>query len=98
MNGIRTILIRNKYPRDLRLTIEKHPVIDGINYFYKKDIYYGLYNKYNSNMEKLISDLNNTKYNKKFYNKVIEQLNLYLYEWKKLVMERKLRDIEKDFK
>ena len=49
-------------------------------------------------MEKLISDLNNTKYNKKFYDKVIEQLNLYLYEWKKLVMERKLRDIEKDFK
>ena len=49
-------------------------------------------------MEKLISHLNNTKYNKKFYDKVIEQLNLYLYEWKKLVMERKLRDIEKDFK
>ena len=98
MNLIRTMLIRNKYPRNLRLTIENHPVIDGSDCFYKDDIYYGLYNEYKTNMEKLIYEVSNTKYNKKFYDKVIEQLNLFLYEWKKLKMEQKLRDIEKDFK
>jgi hypothetical protein len=98
MNLIRTMLIKNKYPRDLRLTIEKHPVIDGGCCFFKENIYYGLYNKYNRDMEKFIRDIHVTKYNKKFYDKVIEQLNLYLYEWKKLEMKQKLRDIEKDFK
>ena len=88
------------WPRKNFQILWNHPIMSkDKGYFYDSTFWRAicLEENYKSNLISLRIKITSGRYTKEKFNEIMENLDLFNLDYKKIKMEKKLKDIEKDF-